>query len=148
MSTPPATEFKSRAAGAFGSLLLLLVLVTTGCNTTSGGNTASTTTAAAPPQYALAPTRRCLLAKGALVSRLRATEGRLRELASFAQKTSYTVRLDGRTVALAFGNAGLLAELLNVPDNPYRLEVRENVLIMSLPAARAQAREVQSCLRE
>lgn len=128
-------------------LLLLLVLLLTGCSTTSGGSTASTTIAVAPPRYAFVPTRRCLLAKGALVSRLRASEGRLRELAGFAQRTSYAVRLDGRTVALAFGNAGLLAELLTVPDNPYRMEVRGNVLLMFLPGARVQATEVRSCLR-
>lgn len=133
--------------GASRPLLLVLAMLLTGCSTTSGASTTSTTLTMAPPRYAFAPTRRCLLAKGALVSPLRAKEGRLRELAGFAQRTSYAVRLDGRTVALAFGNAGLLAELLTVPDNPYRLEVRGNVLLMFLPRARAQATEVRSCLR-
>lgn len=136
--------------GVSGSTLVLLILIvaTAGCNTTSDGDQASTTTATPVPRvYALAPTRRCLLDKRARVAPLQAEEGRLRELAAFAQKTSYEVRLDGHTVALAFGNAGLLAELLTVPDNPYRLEVRGNVLLMFLPRARAQATEVRSCLR-
>lgn len=129
-------------------MLVLLIVATAGCNTTSDGDPAGTTTATPTPrQYVFGPTRRCLLEKGARVSPLRAEGGRLRELAAFAQKTSYEVRLDGHTVALAFGNAGLLAELLTVPDNPYRLEVRGNVLLMFLPRARAQATEVRSCLR-
>jgi hypothetical protein len=133
--------------GVRQALLLLLVVLAAGCNTKSGGGTASITVAAVPPQFAFAPTRRCLLAKGALVSRLRAESGRLRELAGFAQRTSFAVRLRRRTVALAFGNAELLAELLAVPDNPYRIEVISNALLMFLPHARAQAAEVRSCLR-
>ena len=130
-------------------MLVLLIVATAGCNTTSDGDPASTTTATpVPREYVFGPTRRCLLEKGARVSPLRAEGGRLRELAAFAQKTSFAVRVDGRTVALAFGNAGLLAELLTVPDNPYELQVRDNVLIMFLPQARAQARTVESCLRE
>jgi hypothetical protein len=126
----------------------LLVVLVTGCNATSDDNPKTTTTTAAPRVYAFGPTRRCLLEKGARVAPLRAEEGRLRELAAFAQKSSFAVRLDGRTVAMAFGNAGLLAELLTVPDNPYELEVHDNVLMMYLQQARAQARTVQSCLRD
>ena len=126
---------------------MLLAFTAAGCDATSESGQPSTTMTT-PRRYAFEPTRRCLVANGARVSRLRAEEGRLRELAAFAQKTSFAVRLDGRTVAVAFGNADLLAELLTVPDNPYKLEVRDNVLLMFLPRAREQASAVRSCLRE
>ena len=129
-------------------MLVLLIFLVAACNPTSDDGPAETTATAVARRYAFEPTRRCLLEQGAVVSRLRADEGRLRELAAFAQKTSFEVRLDGRAVALAFGNAPLLAELLTVPDNPYKLEVRDNVLLMFLPRARKQARAVRSCLRE
>lgn len=146
---PPRGARRARVTGVTGSMFVLLIVAAAGCSTTSDRDPAPTTTATpAPRQYAFEPTRRCVLEQGARVVPLEAEEGRLRELAAFAQKTSYAVSLDGRTVALAFGNAGLLAELLTVPDNPYELRVRDNVLIMFLPQARAQAKTVESCLRE
>lgn len=99
------------------------------------------------PVYAIEPTRRCLRSTGAAVSAIRSTDPRLRALGDLAQRTSLEVRLDGRPLGVAFGNAELLESLLRVPDDPYRLEVRGNVLLMFRPTARVQAGVVRGCLR-
>ena len=53
----------------------------------------------------------------------------------------------GQTLGLAFANAQLLADLLRVPNDPYRMQVRRNALLMYPPAARGQVEIVLSCLR-
>lgn len=118
----------------------------------AGEPSASTSALAAKPParakvlYLVAPTRRCLAARGIEMTRIRTRTRRLKELADLAQRTSFEVRLRGRIVALAFGNSVLLAELMRVPGNRYRLERRANVLLMYLPNARAQATTVRACL--
>lgn len=144
---------------------LLLALATGGCAGTSAGRAASTeaavdtapstgtfpAAASAPtapsPIYTASATRRCLLTRNAQMTPIRARTGRLRQLADLAQRTSFEVRLRGRTIGLAFGNTRLLADLLVVPNDPYRIETRGNALLMYLPAARAQAAVVRACLR-
>lgn len=112
------------------------------------GPVTETTTAAVPERpYALAPTRSCLLAAGAAVSPVRATDPRLRALGDLAQRTSLEVRLDGRTLGVAFGDAVLLESLLRVPDDPYTLEVRRNALLMYRRDAREAAGILRGCLR-
>lgn len=108
---------------------------------------ASASAVPAARAYALVPTRRCLLRRGAKVARIKARSGRLKELADLAQRSSFDVRVSGRSIAIAFGNPSLLRELLRVPGNRYRLETRRNVLLMYLPAARRQAAVVRACLR-
>lgn len=98
-------------------------------------------------QYKLAPTRRCLRGRGALVTPIRARDGRLKELADLAQKTSFEVRVQKATLGMAFGNSRLLAELLLVPGNRHRFERRANVLLVYLPSARRVAALVRGCLR-
>ncbi|MCP9485243.1 MAG: hypothetical protein MSC30_05255 [Gaiellaceae bacterium MAG52_C11] len=122
----------------------------TGIGTGTGTGTAATGTTTDPePErpYALEPTRSCLNAAGAAVSPVRSTDPRLRALGDLAQRTSLEVRLDGRTLGLAFGDARLLESLLVVPDDPYRLEVRRNALLMYRPDARDAAAVLRGCLR-
>ena len=97
--------------------------------------------------FALAPTRRCLSSKGAEVSVIRSANSRLRALGDLAQRTSISVVLDGRILGLAFGDARLLESLMRVPDDPYLLEVRRNVLLMFRPSAGTQAKVIRGCLR-
>ena len=101
----------------------------------------------APPPYELAATRRCLRSAGVAVSPIRSTDPRLRALGDLAQRTSLELHLGGQTLGLAFANAQLLADLLRVPDDPYRMQVRRNALLMYPPAARGQVEIVLSCLR-
>ena len=121
----------------------------TGTGTTTGTTTQGTTTTGPRPArpYALAPTRSCLHTAGAAVSPVRSTDPRLQALGDLAQRTSLEVRLDGDTMGLAFGDTRLLESLLRVPDDPYRLEVRRNALLMYEPAARDAAAVVRGCLR-
>jgi len=96
--------------------------------------------------FALEPTRRCLRSNGAEVSVIRSADSRLRALGDLAQRTSISVVLDGHIAGLAFGDARLLESLMRVPDDPYRLEVRRNVLLMFRPSARTQAEVIRGCL--
>jgi hypothetical protein len=106
------------------------------------------TTAPTPPRpYALAPTRRCLLGAGFAVSKVRSADPRLRALGDLAQRTSLELSRDGQTMGLAFNHTQLLMSLLQVPNDPYRLEARRNALLMYRPTARAQAKVVFGCLR-
>ena len=101
----------------------------------------------APPPYELAATRRCLRSAGFAVSPIRSTDPRLRALGDLAQRTSLELHFGGQTLGLAFANAQLLADLLRVPNDPYRMQVRRNALLMYPPAARGQVEIVLSCLR-
>lgn len=100
-----------------------------------------------PPAYALEPTRRCLRDAGFAVSKVRSTDPRLRALGDLAQRTSLEARRGGQTLGLALGDTRLLASLLRVPNDPYRLEVRRNALLMYRPSARAAATILRGCLR-
>ena len=116
--------------------------------TTGQAKTGPTTTSAPPlSPYELAPTRRCLRSAGVEVSAVRSTDSRLRALGDLAQRTSLELKFGGRGLGLAFGDARLLRSLLLVPNDPYRLEVRRNVLLMYPPSARDEAALVRRCLR-
>lgn len=106
------------------------------------------TTAAPPPEpYSLERTRACLRAEGFTVAPVRSTDPRLRALGDLAQQTSFQIERGGRTLGVAFGDAQLLESLLRVPDDPYRLEVRRNALLMYPPVSRAEAADLRGCLR-
>lgn len=126
--------------------LAVVVLAVAGCREQEDAAQATTGRSPARP-YALAPTRRCLRSRGASVSKVRSTDPRLRALGDLAQRTSFQIELRGMRLGLAFGDARLLASLLRVPDDPYRIEVRRNALLMYRPAARRQAAVVRACLR-
>lgn len=112
--------------------------------TATTGTLAGTSTEA--PPYALAPTRRCLASQGFTVAEIDSRDPRLRALGDLAQRTSLAARRRSHTLGLAFGDAPLLLSLLEVPDDPYRLEVRRNALLMYKPAARAEAEALRRCL--
>ena len=116
---------------------------------TGAGSTRPPASHPATPRrpYALAPTRACLKDAGFAVSKVRSTNPSLRALGDLAQRTSLELRLDGQALGLAFANATLLADLLRVPDDPFRLEVHRNALLMYRPSARTQAHIVIDCLR-
>jgi hypothetical protein len=119
---------------------------------TTRDSTAVTTEGAATlpkplPPYSLAATRRCLRGAGFAVSKVRSQDPRLRALGDLAQRTSLELRRGGQTLGVAFGDTQLLADLLRVPDDPYRLEVRRNALLMYPPSARAAAALLRGCLR-
>jgi hypothetical protein len=132
-------------------IVAVLALAIAGCGSGGGDSEASPTgpsgTTEITPRYALGPTRRCLMARGARIAALRSDDPRLKALGDLAQRTSLAVRLDGRTVGVAVGDVALLVDLLRVPDDPYTLEVRGNALLMYRPEARAQADIVRDCLR-
>ena len=107
----------------------------------------SVTTPTSPSPYALGPTRRCLQGAGFAVSTIRSTDPRLRALGDLAQRTSLEARRAGQTLGLAFGDTRLLLSLLRVPNDPYKLEVRRNALLMYRPAARREAALLRGCLR-
>lgn len=59
--------------------------------------------------------------------------------------------MGGQLVGVAFvasePDAELLAELLRVPNNPYRVTIEENVVLMYQPAAARALTTVVDCLR-
>jgi len=101
--------------------------------------------------YSLAASTRCLRANGATVARVQPRNARLRALRDLAQRTSREVRVGSRIVGIAFversSDAELLIDLLRVPSDPYRLQRRQNVIMMARPRDRRAAALVTSCLR-
>lgn len=113
----------------------------TGTEQTTGRVTVSAT------RYSIARTRTCLENVGLAPGPVEKTDSRLQALADLAQRTSFSVHTSGKVVALAFGDVLLLSDLLAVPNDPYRIETRGNVLLMYRPDARRQASLVRGCLR-
>jgi hypothetical protein len=103
------------------------------------------------PRYALTPTSRCLKSRGAKVGAVKPSDKRLRALRDFTQRRSIQVVLKGKLVGLAFldgpGEARILADLLKVPHDPYRLVRRGNALLMYKPSAKKAFDAAASCLR-
>ena len=138
-----------KAVLAAAALLLALgvVLALRDDGTSSDGRSTAATTTAPPEPYSLGRTRACARAEGFTVAPVRSTDPRLRALGDLAQQTSFQAERGGMTLGVAFGDARLLESLLRVPDDPYRLEVRRNALLMYRPAARGQAAVLRGCLR-
>jgi hypothetical protein len=101
--------------------------------------------------YSLSGTARCLKSRGAIVAPIRPRNSRLRALRDLAQKTSREVRVVRKIVGVAFlptaGRAELLVELLTVPKDPYRIQRRNNVVLVARPSDRSAAAFVLGCLR-
>ena len=106
---------------------------------------------AASSSYSLAPTVRCLAKADAKVTRVRRGDSRRIAFSDLAQRTSREARFGRRSVLLAFtqgaSNAALLREALVVPDDPYVLSVRRNVVLMYRPADATAFRRAAACLR-
>jgi hypothetical protein len=132
------------AAGA----LLAAAAVAAGC--ASNTDTRTTPVAAVKP-YAMTPTRACLRADGATVSAVRPSDRRLQAFGDLAQRNSIEARSTRGLVALAFTrsdrDAQLLAELLRVPKDPYRLLVRRNAVVFALRSAPRAMALALGCLR-
>ena len=122
--------------GVAASMLLLL-----------GSSQAS---AAAQP-YSLALTQKCLRALGGTVTKVRRTDARRIAISDLAQRTSFEVRLRGKSALFAFAKgpseASLLRELLVAPNDPYVLTVKRNAVVMYQPASRQIATSAMRCLR-
>ena len=96
-------------------------------------------------------TTRCLVRKGAKVSPVPRTNARLRALHDLAQRNSIQAKIASHAVGVAFTKsvsaAGLLAELLAVPKDPYHVVLRRNALLMFRPADRPAFDAAVACLR-
>lgn len=105
-----------------------------------------------PRTYALASTRACLTAAGAIVNEVQPRDARFQALRDLAQRNSLEASVEGRFVGIAFASGAetsrQLAELLEVPDDAYRIVVRDNVLLMYVPSAEQVFQKAASCLRE
>jgi hypothetical protein len=153
---------RRRALAPIFAGALLIAAFAVGCSGGSSSSSASPDeTVAEPPttqpsttdstvperRYSLVRTRRCLEDAGFPVGPVGKANPRLQALGDLAQRTSLAVRSGGEVVGLAFGDAGLLAQLLAVPNDPYTIETRGNVLLLYRPVARRQASLVRGCLR-
>jgi hypothetical protein len=100
--------------------------------------------------YGKARTVSCLRGKGAVVTPVTPANRRLRALRDLAQKTSWQAKLGADIVGVAISrsadDAGLLVELLRVPRDPYRIERRNNVVLLYSPASSPLAQVVRGCL--
>ena len=133
----------------FIALWALVGLLSAGCSEGSGTSTdPGRTVTTLETSYSPLRTRRCLEALGLVTRPVPRTDSRLRALADLAQRNSFAVVGGAGNVAgVAFGDAALLADLLEVPNDPYRIETRGNALLMYRPAARPLASRVRGCLR-
>jgi hypothetical protein len=107
--------------------------------------------AGVPGTYSLKSTEKCLRAHGATLGPVNRTDPQRKAVADLAQRTSFEVRLRGASVILAFAKdssgAAMLDELLTVPNDPYLVRVKSNVILMYRPSAAQAARAVIRCLR-
>ena len=110
-----------------------------------------TTTSSPAPTYALGATARCLRSDGLRVSKIDASNRRLKALGDLAQRTSIEAHAARGVVGLAFaksrGDAELLAELLRQPDHTYRILLRRNVVLLARRTDGAAVARVVRCLR-
>lgn len=144
-----------RRAVIIASTGVLLVPAAVGCSESSEANSSTeptagpniTTPSNAATRYSLVRTRRCLEHRGLVVGRLGKGNPRLQALGDLAQRTSFGVRDGGKIVGLAFGNAGLLAELLAAPNDGHTIKTRGNALLLYRPSADRLAFAVLDCLR-
>lgn len=111
----------------------------------------ASTTGPATAVYAQAATEACLIDRGAAVRRLRPLDAQLRALRDLAQRRSLEVHVADALVGTAFAadssRAELLVELLQVPESPYRVVRRGNVVLLHRPADDAAFQVVSTCLR-
>jgi hypothetical protein len=96
------------------------------------------------------PVIACLVRAGGRVGPVVPADARLRALRDLAQKTSMQVRIRGVVVGLAFqpdaASAGLLAELLRVPRDPYHLNRRGTVIVLAPRRAPSVHTTVLACV--
>jgi hypothetical protein len=101
--------------------------------------------------YSLSATARCLRSHGATVTSVRSTSPRLRALRDAAQRYAREVKLRTATLGLAIlpsaGNTTVIAELLAVPRDPYRIVVKRNAIVMYRKADRAAGSMTLGCLK-
>lgn len=124
-----------------------------GCRDGAESQPSSQTQPAGAAQANLSPAAvtLCLQTDGVLIGDVQPRDARLQAFHDLAQKTSFEARLGQRSVAVAVaataGDAQLLAELLQVPDDPYRVVVNGNVVIMYQADAEDTYRSVVRCVR-
>jgi hypothetical protein len=131
-------------------LVACLVLVSAACSDDDRSDTGPT--ASLDAVYASGPTSRCLEQHGVTVTELQPTNTRFQAVRDLAQRSSLQASVGDQSVAIAFTNGAaevkLLAELLQVPDDPYLIVVEKNVLLMYDPMNDAAFRAAMDCLRE
>ena len=124
-----------------------------GCRDGAESQPSSQTQPAGAAQANLSPAAvtLCLQTDGILIGDVQPRDARLQAFHDLAQQTSFEARLGQRSVAVAVaataGDAQLLAELLQVPDDPYRVVVNGNVVIMYQADAEDTYRSVVRCVR-
>jgi hypothetical protein len=101
--------------------------------------------------YTLTASVRCLTHAGGKVTAIRRTDRRRIALSDLSQRGSREVRFGRRSALVAFARgsseADFLREALVVPDDPYVLRVKVNVVLMYRPADVAAFRRAVRCLR-
>ena len=102
--------------------------------------------------YSKAATKQCLKAAGRTVSDVRRVDSRRMAFRDLAQRTSLEVRFGKRWIALAFtpsaAHAAFLRDALRIPNDPYTLRVRGNVVLMfDADGPLSQLAAVERCLR-
>jgi hypothetical protein len=101
--------------------------------------------------YALTASVRCFKQAGGKVTAVRRTDRRRIALSDLSQRGSREVRYGRRSVLVAFARgkpeADFLREALVVPEDPYVLRVKRNVVLMYRPADLAAFGRTARCLR-
>jgi hypothetical protein len=91
------------------------------------------------------------VSRGAKVGAVKPRDARLRQLHDLAQKNSLEANFKSGRVGFAVSksesDARLLAELLAVPRDPYKLVRKANVVLMYRPAHRKAYTLTVACLR-
>lgn len=106
--------------------------------------------AAATPQYTMSATKRCLVARGARVTAVKPIDVRFKALHDLAQRNSIQATSRLGAVGIAFArssrDAALLADLLQVPRDPYHVVLRRNALLMFRTKSKPAFDAAAACL--
>lgn len=119
---------------------------------TAPGEPGPTMWSAEVPKYDRVATMRCLEGRGVAIAEIKPLDPRIQALRDLAQSDSFEVRVGQEVVGVAFTESGsasnLLRDLLEAPDDLYRVVVNRNVVLLYKPSAGEEFRTTMSCLSE
>jgi hypothetical protein len=157
--TKASAEWRSARVIRLPVVAVLAALAVTGC--AENGSTAApaspgmtpkvTASAPTPGRFSQERSTACLQKAGAEVAAVPRIDARAKAVADLAQRNSVAVRMEAGNVLVVFAandaDAAFLADALRVSDDPYRMIVVDNAVLLYPPKVEEQVTAVRRCLR-